>query len=106
MEMIEYQKEALKTACYGKPDGMSWLYPALLLTEEAGEVAGKLAKTVRGDKGLDKKEIEKELGDCLWAIAVLAHELEIKLEDVAIGNILKLQDRQKRGVLKGSGDNR
>lgn len=106
MEMIEYQKEAEKTACYSKPKGQEWLYPALGLPEEVGEVCGKLAKSVRGDKELDKEELIKELGDCLWMLAMLAKELDINLEIVAVTNLRKLRDRQKRNVIKGDGDNR
>ena len=51
-------------------------------------------------------EIKKELGDVLWYIANLSKELNVSLEDVAQKNIEKLQSRQQRNELHGSGDNR
>ncbi len=106
MTFNEYQREAMKTAIY--PKGLH--YPVLGLTEEAGEVAGKLAKIIR-DKGGeittdDKVAIGKELGDVLWMCAAIAEELGFSLESVAEANILKLASRQERGVISGSGDNR
>ena len=53
-----------------------------------------------------RRKLKSELGDVLWYIAVLAHELNISLDDVADDNIEKLSDRLNRGVLKGSGDER
>ena len=53
------EKEALITA--------DFIYPALGLAEEAGEVAGKFAKAVRDNKGIitaeRKLEILKELAE-------------------------------------------
>ena len=55
----------------------------------------------------EKREaLRGELGDVLWYIAQLATEFDLKLEDVATGNIEKLQSRMARGVIGGSGDNR
>src|ERR1035437_5791982 len=77
---------------------------------EAGEVQGKIKKIIRDNGGYisaeSKIEIKKELGDCLWYIASMCDNLGIKMEDVAIGNIEKLQDRRDRGTLHGSGHNR
>lgn len=46
MNFYEYQIGAIKTAVYPKTYAIS--YPALGLAEEAGEVAGKIAKMMRG----------------------------------------------------------
>lgn len=77
---------------------------------EAGEVQGKIKKIIRDNGGIitpeATKEIKKELGDTLWYIASMCENLGITLEDVAIKNIEKLHDRQKRDVIGGSGDNR
>ena len=109
MNFEEYQKESRKTAEYPDKDN-NYIYPVLGLTGEAGEVAEKIKKVIRNDKGImseDKKiEIAKELGDVLWYIAQLATELGLKLEDVAKGNIEKLRSRQERGVIASEGDNR
>ena len=39
-------------------------------------------------------------------VAAVAEEIRYVLDDVADQNLRKLQSRQERGVLKGSGDNR
>ncbi|GMX57899.1 MAG: nucleoside triphosphate pyrophosphohydrolase family protein [Candidatus Yanofskyibacterium parasiticum] len=109
MEFNEYQKLARKTAIYAGA-GKNFVYPALGLCGESGEVAEKIKKIVRDrDNVVDDKcraELEKELGDVLWYIANLAVELDLDLENIAQKNIKKLADRQERGVLHGSGDNR
>lgn len=48
----------------------------------------------------------KEVGDCLWYCAAIAHDLGSTLAEVARRNIVKLRDRAARGKLQGSGDNR
>ena len=99
-----YQKEAREFALY--PEEASVVYPALGLAGEAGEVAEKVKKTIRGDKDLDKDEVAKELGDVLWYIANLASDIGISLDTIAAKNIEKLRSRMERQVIKGSGDNR
>jgi NTP pyrophosphatase (non-canonical NTP hydrolase) len=54
----------------------------------------------------DAEDLKKELGDSLWYIAVIASFFDIPLDDVAQLNIAKLADRQRRGVIGGSGDGR
>ena len=88
------------------PEQHAIVYPALGLVGEAGEIAEKVKKWLRGDKGLDKQELLKELGDPLWYIAALADDLGFTLQDVVDANISKLESRKERGVIKGSGDNR
>lgn len=109
LTLNDYQKKALATTRgHDQPDE---LYHLLLgLVGETGEVAEKFKKLVR-DKGgdleqLDREDIAKELGDILWYLAVLSDFLGVPLEDIGQKNIQKLSDRQKRGVLSGSGDNR
>jgi NTP pyrophosphatase (non-canonical NTP hydrolase) len=102
----EYQAEACSTAVYPDPVGIPYL--ALGLTSEAGEVAGKIKKVLRGDYELDlvKGQLRKELGDVLWYLAVLAEELDISLEILAQENLNKLRARKENGTLQGDGDNR
>ena len=103
-----YQKVALTTAIY--PREQAIIYPTLGLTGEAGEVANKVKKIIRdGSDSKDEKlvsEIKSEIGDCLWYIAVLANDFNIKLSDIASANIEKLATRKSKGTIHGSGDNR
>ena len=107
MELNVYQAEANKTAVY--PERWQLIYPALGLNGEAGEVAEKVKKVMRGDGGLTperKSDIALELGDVLWYVATCARDLGYSLEEVAQMNIKKLAMRQKKGLLAGDGDHR
>jgi len=109
MTFQEYQTESRKTAIYPNKDN-NFIYPTLGLAGEAGEVAEKIKKVLRDGNGVvsdeKKEEITKELGDVMWYVANLSTELKISLEDVVQKNIEKLQSRQQRNELHGSGDNR
>jgi NTP pyrophosphatase (non-canonical NTP hydrolase) len=113
MTFEEYQRAARSTADYPQ-QGNNIQYPVLGLTGEAGEVADKIKKLWR-NKGQatpdkysteDRRAVAKELGDVLWYVSASASELGYTLEQIAIGNIDKLLDRQARGVIKSEGDNR
>ncbi len=109
MDFKEYQQKSRKTALYPKI-GENYVYPALGLGDEAGEVLGKIKKIFRDKNGIlddeTRDEIKKELGDVLWYLTQLSTELELSLDDVAKANIEKLYSRLERGKLQGDGDNR
>ncbi|MDB5184939.1 MAG: MazG nucleotide pyrophosphohydrolase [Candidatus Saccharibacteria bacterium] len=109
MQFSEYQTAALRTG-RGKDAKDELVHLVLGLVGEAGEIAEKFKKWVRDldsdESRIDRADITKELGDVLWYVAVLADYLDINLDDVATKNIAKLADRQKRGAIKGSGDDR
>ena len=87
MDFNLYQEKAHETASY--PSGtigkeahaVDYIYPALGLAEEAGEVAGKFAKAVRDNEGVideeRKREIMKELGDVLCLLLNAVQFLEL-----------------------------
>jgi NTP pyrophosphatase (non-canonical NTP hydrolase) len=108
MGFDDYQQAALRTATYGERNRV--IYPALGLASEAGEVAGKIKKVLRdqgGDFGRAPREaLKDELGDVLWYLAVLAHDLGLSLDEIAARNIDKLASRAERGTIGGSGDTR
>jgi NTP pyrophosphatase (non-canonical NTP hydrolase) len=80
------------------------------LTNEAGEVAGKIKKIFRDKDGVigeaEREALQSELGDVLWYLAQVCTELEISLDEVAEANIEKLYSRLERGKIGGDGDNR
>ena len=106
MDFKEYQKRANATAIYDVK--FSIMYPTLGLAGEAGEVADKVKKIIRDNKSIVKERVEiaKELGDVLWYLAAVSRDIGVSLEDVAMMNIEKLEDRKERGTLQGDGDNR
>jgi NTP pyrophosphatase (non-canonical NTP hydrolase) len=110
MTFDDYQQQAITTNL-AKDDQLKELVQQVLgLGDEAGEVQAIFKKWIRDDDAditkLDTKNIAKELGDILWYIAVVAHDLNIPMSEIAEINIEKLRSRQQRGVLGGSGDNR
>jgi NTP pyrophosphatase (non-canonical NTP hydrolase) len=109
MEFNEYQRLAIKTAVYPCV-GRNFVYPTLGLTGEAGEVAERVKKIFRDSNGEmtpeQKELLLKELGDVLWYISALAHELYTDLDEVATMNLKKLYDRKDRNMIHGSGDKR
>lgn len=106
MNLNEYQDKARETAIYPKDKALE--YTILGLVGEAGEVANKYKKHLRGDVGWPRtaNDIIDELGDVLWYLSQIASELGYGLDEVAEENLKKLADRTERGVLKGSGDER
>lgn len=108
MTLDEYQKGARTTAIY--PEESRIVYPTLGLTGESGEVADKVKKVIRDNGGQfsdeRKHEIALELGDVMWYVASLAHDLGYSLEEVAQMNLDKLASRMKRDKIHGSGDER
>ncbi len=109
LDLATYQRLASRT---GGPVAVDHpiVYPTLGLTNEAGEVAGKVKKIFRDRGGVvtdaDREALTLELGDVLWYLAELCTRLDISLEDVAAANVAKLRDRRERGTLHGDGDYR
>ena len=107
MDMNDYQAQARTTAIY--PEDLGLIYTALGLTGESGEVAEKVKRMIRDGTELNivkKGEIALELGDVLWYIANLAHEIGVSLETIAKTNIKKINNRAENDTIKGSGDQR
>lgn len=104
----EYQCATRQTAIYPPKQALEYL--CLGLASEAGEIAGKMKKLIRDDKGFSNDEwdsaLKAEIGDVLWYLARLADEIGVPLSVIAEENMEKLLSRQQRGKLGGSGDNR
>jgi len=76
------------------------------LVGEAGEVAEKIKKLIRDNNKYANEEIMKELGDVVFYATALANIYGRGLQEILELNVQKLDDRQKRNKLRGSGDNR
>ncbi|AYP28085.1 MazG-like pyrophosphatase [Lentibacter phage vB_LenP_ICBM2] len=76
------------------------------LVGEAGEVAEKIKKLIRDDTRFNDKDILQELGDVLFYTVALANYYNGNLKMLINMNVEKLDGRQARGTLKGSGDDR
>ncbi|MCD5384381.1 MAG: nucleoside triphosphate pyrophosphohydrolase family protein [Candidatus Pacebacteria bacterium] len=108
MDFNEYQKKTYETLIHKDRDNLA--YFALGVAGESGEVADKIKKIFRDKDGImsdeDKKEVAKEMGDVLWYLSQLAQYIGKDFAEIAQMNLDKLKDRQERGTLSGSGDNR
>lgn len=121
MNATEYQAKAHDFASYGENP----MYPALGLSEEAGEVCGKIAKFIRKHEGIDpmtaryelenkvtvtddelkfRKDLSRELGDTVWMLAELCTNYGLDMGEVMAENIEKLADRKDKGLIIGEGD--
>lgn len=108
MNIEEYQKLVKDTAVYPKELGI--LYPTLGLSGESGEVAEKVKKLYRDDRGKQTEEwqlsLAKELGDVLWYVTETANQINMSLLQIMEMNTKKLKKRVITNTIKGSGDNR
>lgn len=112
---FEYEEMVMQRSFY--PGAL--IYPALGLAGEAGEVVEKVKKLLRDDQlpadcddaittltVEQRKSIAMEIGDVLFYVTAIATDLGYDLDEIATMNAEKLRDREERGVLHGSGDNR
>ena len=112
IEIDEYQAWTIEVAEYpeaGEGTEKELAYLSLGLVGEAGEVANKIKKILRGDFEISsdiKPNIAKELGDVMWYVARLADALDEDLSFILFWNQLKLKRRKDKKLIKGSGDDR
>lgn len=106
-----YQDDASTTAIYpdsGTGSDKAINYAIVAAAGEAGEIANKWKKVLRGD--YDSADIRDtilgEVRGVLWYLARICTEYNTSLGEQAYTNIIELTDRQRRGVIRGSGDNR
>ncbi|MED2761590.1 nucleoside triphosphate pyrophosphohydrolase family protein [Bacillus thuringiensis] len=115
-ELDQYQEAALRTWNTNNDFGGRVLNAALGLTGEAGEVADIVKKAIfhghgfnpaycLGEEGNTHK-IALELGDILYHISIMSHEMRYTLEDIAQMNISKLAIRYPDGFSREASQKR
>lgn len=99
MTLNEYQTEAMRAA-----SGVSvaseenlLLNGVMGLNGEAGECIDLVKKNIFQGHKLDREHMAKELGDCLWYIAVAAKGIGYSLDDIGEMNKVKLRKRYPEG---------
>ena len=99
MTLNQYQTEAMRTASgIAIADNENLiLNGAMGLNGEAGEVIDMLKKYMFQGHPLDTEHIAKELGDCLWYLAVCAKGAGYTLDEIAQMNVSKLCKRYPDG---------
>lgn len=102
----EYQKEAMRTATRAEGEEVDpEVHVAVLalgLAGEAGEVADLIKKTLGHGHALESAVLQKELGDVLWYLAVLAKHFGMSLDGIAAANIHKLRLRYPDGFTRAA----
>ena len=106
-----YQDDTGITAIYpgaGKGTDEALNYTIVSAAGEAGEIANKWKKVLRGDYSSTdiRDRILGEVRGVLWYLARICEEYNSSLGEQAAENIRELRDRQARGKLGGSGDTR
>ncbi|MGH1212664.1 nucleoside triphosphate pyrophosphohydrolase family protein [Bacillus cereus] len=107
-ELDQYQEAALRTWNTNQDFGGRVLNAVLGLSGESGEVADIVKKAVFHGHGFDPAhcpgeeegnthKIALELGDILYYISIMSHEMGYTLEDIAQMNIAKLVKRYPDG---------
>lgn len=85
-------------------------YAATGLAGEAGEVANKVKKILRDNKGIVddvvRNKVLGELGGVAWYLNAAAEEFDLRIEDVLNYNYDQITDRKARNVIRGDGDDR
>lgn len=117
MTTKEYEEFVKQAAFFDDEIGLA--YAAIGISDEGGEVAGKIKKLYRDEKyhkqdavgqallrQANREPIGKELGDVLWYIVALGRQFDLSLDDIMEMNVEKITSRKERGTLKGSGDDR
>jgi len=93
--MNEYQELALKTC--GTFDMDMRIMSALGLAGESGEVCDLVKKAAYHNHPIEFEKLEKEIGDVLCYVAILAQSHGFELEEIAQKNIEKLRKRYPDG---------
>lgn len=113
----EYQEATLRTWNKRNDFGFRVSNAALGLTGEAGEVADLVKKAIYHGHGfqpahcLEKENgnvhrLALELGDIMYYVGIMAHEMGYTLQDIAEMNIKKLATRYPDGFSREASQNR
>ena len=117
LSLNEYQKRAM-TTCMESSN--NWEYMFLNLVGEVGELASKVAKSIRKGKATvkynnlefnefptcieDEEALMLEAGDVLWQLSGLCTVMGWDFERVGQKNLDKLAARKSLGTIDGNGD--
>lgn len=95
MQMNEYQASAMRTLSDKSANtvGGQLTTACLGLAGETGEFCEHVKKYLYHGHPLDYKELEKEVGDILWYVALAARAIGCSLNYIANENIDKLRIR-------------
>lgn len=93
MNFDEYEKAAARTINPSLDANGRLMDAAAGLAEESGEVLSIIRKHLYQGRSLDRDQLEKELGDALWCLAMTAKAAGLSLDSIAVANVAKLRER-------------
>jgi NTP pyrophosphatase (non-canonical NTP hydrolase) len=99
----DYQQACLRTAGTHENIDQAICAWSMGVAGESGELVDMLKKHVFHRKPCSPGAVASELGDVLYYLAMLAATFELKLEDIARGNVEKLAARYPDGFVFGGG---
>lgn len=103
MHLDAYQRQAQESSWHERGSQRKGTieeiaYNTIALSNETGEFADIVKKSMRGDYSLNDpaicEEAALELGDVLWYLARLADELGYSLSEIAARNLNKIRERK------------
>jgi len=111
MELENYQKLAMRTndgkcterlmncqrRCSPQLDMGGMLNACLGLSGEVGELNDMIKKWIFHGHDLSYSEVEKEIGDVMWYVAMMCESFGFNLAEIAQKNINKLIERYPEG---------
>lgn len=74
-------------------DNSRYMHAAMGMVTEAAEVMDHLKKVTMYGKPIDRVNLEEEIGDTLWYMALLIDELSLDFDAILDKNIAKLKAR-------------
>lgn len=93
MDFSSYEAAAARTINPALDANGRLIDAAAGLAEEAGETLALVRKHLYQGRELDREQLEQELGDALWCLAMTARAAGIPLDSIATANIAKLETR-------------
>lgn len=96
-----YQRWVDSTCIY--PHNRNKLWNVLAMLSEAGEIAQLVEKEYRKGRTIDPEVMKDELGDIMWYLSRTASMYDLKLSDIQIRNIQKIEARLDAGEIVKDG---
>lgn len=96
VDEFKYEQEALRTLSDGfhiEKVTPNIIHGAIGVATEAGEILDAVKKTLFYGKDFDIVNLQEEIGDCFWYLAILAHEANMDFDTIMQQNIAKLKSR-------------
>jgi NTP pyrophosphatase (non-canonical NTP hydrolase) len=120
MNLLNYQNLAMRTndkkntermiksqrRCSMNADVGGIVNASLGLSGEVGELNDMIKKWMFHGHDLSIDDVKKELGDCLWYIAMMCESFGFSMEEIAQKNINKLIERYPEGFSEYASQNR